>query len=102
MSGIVKRFVPMMDRILVQKLKTETKTATGILLPDSAVKQKNWGKVLAAGPGRLSKDGELVPMNVKVGDTVVVPEYGGVQLKFDDEDFHVFRDDDIMGIVQEE
>eukprot|EP00931_Biecheleriopsis_adriatica_P042637 TRINITY_DN2430_c0_g1_i1.p1 TRINITY_DN2430_c0_g1~~TRINITY_DN2430_c0_g1_i1.p1 ORF type:complete len:103 (+),score=28.40 TRINITY_DN2430_c0_g1_i1:65-373(+) len=102
MSGIVKRFVPLMDRLLVQKVKSEAKTATGILLPDSAVKAPNWAKVLAIGPGRLSKEGEKIPMNVKVGDTVVIPEYGGVTLKFDNEEYHVFRDEDIMGIIQEE
>mmetsp|Transcript_15504 Transcript_15504/g.35282 ORF Transcript_15504/g.35282 Transcript_15504/m.35282 type:complete len:102 (-) Transcript_15504:72-377(-) len=101
MSGIVKRFVPLMDRLLVQKLKAEVKTASGILLPDSAAKPPNWGKVLAVGPGRLSKEGDLLPMNVKVGDTVVVPEYGGITLKLDDEEYHVFRDEDIMGVIQE-
>ncbi|CAK0869425.1 unnamed protein product [Prorocentrum cordatum] len=73
----------------------------GILLPDSAAKPPNWGKVLAVGPGRLSKEGDLLPMNVKVGDTVVVPEYGGITLKLDDEEYHVFRDEDIMGVIQE-
>ncbi|CAE8616894.1 unnamed protein product, partial [Polarella glacialis] len=90
------------DRILVQKVIGEAKTATGILLPDSAVKAPNWAKVLATGPGRVSKEGDLVPMNVKVGDTVVIPEYGGVTLKFDNEDYFVFRDEDMMGIIQEE
>jgi len=101
MSGIAKRFVPLMDRLLVQKLKAEVKTASGILLPESAAKPLNWGKVLSVGPGRLSKEGDLLPMNVKVGDTVVVPEYGGITLKLDDEEYHVFRDEDIMGVIQE-
>lgn len=102
MAGIAKRFVPMMDRVLVQKLKGEAKTASGILLPDSAKTAPNWAKVLAVGPGRLSKEGERLFMNVKVGDTVVVPEYGGVSLKFDNEDYHVFREEDFAGIIQDE
>mmetsp|Transcript_34752 Transcript_34752/g.80659 ORF Transcript_34752/g.80659 Transcript_34752/m.80659 type:complete len:103 (-) Transcript_34752:182-490(-) len=102
MSGIVKRFVPLMDRVLVQKVKSEAKTATGILLPETAQPAPNWAKVLAVGPGRRTKEGELLPMSVKIGDTVVVPEYGGMTLKFDNEDYHVYRDEDFMGIVQEE
>mmetsp|Transcript_2823 Transcript_2823/g.4664 ORF Transcript_2823/g.4664 Transcript_2823/m.4664 type:complete len:103 (+) Transcript_2823:78-386(+) len=102
MSNIAKRFIPLMDRILVQKIKAEAKTASGIFLPESAKKDPNWAKVLSVGPGKHGKEGDLVPVNVKVGDTVVVPEYGGVSLKFDNEEYHVFRDDDIMGIVQEE
>ncbi|CAE8650697.1 unnamed protein product, partial [Polarella glacialis] len=103
MSGIAKRFIPLMDRVLVQKLKSEAKTVTGILLPDSLAKASNGrATVLAAGPGRVSKEGDMVPMNVKVGDTVVIPEYGGVTLKFDNEDYFVFRDEDMMGIIQDE
>mmetsp|Transcript_109717 Transcript_109717/g.305794 ORF Transcript_109717/g.305794 Transcript_109717/m.305794 type:complete len:103 (+) Transcript_109717:76-384(+) len=102
MAGIVKRFVPLMDRVLVQKLKAEVKTAAGVLLPESATKTPNWAKVLAVGPGKLSKEGELLPMNVKVGDTVVVPEYGGVTLKLDNEEYHVFRDEDMMGTISDE
>jgi len=98
----VKRFIPLLDRILVQKVKAETKTATGILLPDSAKKTTNWAKVLAAGPGRLTKDGKLVPMSVKAGDTVVVPEYGGMTLKLDDEEYQVFRGEDMVGIIKDE
>eukprot|EP00913_Durusdinium_trenchii_P007018 g6602.t1 len=56
--SIVKRFIPLMDRVLVQKIKTEAKTASGIFLPDTAKKDPNWAKVLATGPGRLSKESE--------------------------------------------
>mmetsp|Transcript_85870 Transcript_85870/g.135594 ORF Transcript_85870/g.135594 Transcript_85870/m.135594 type:complete len:104 (-) Transcript_85870:73-384(-) len=100
-SGIVARFKPLMDRVLVQKVKAEAKTASGIFLPDSAKKAPNWATVLAIGPGRVSKEGDLLPMNVKVGDTVVIPEYGGVTVKFDKEDYHVFRDEDIMGLIKD-
>mmetsp|Transcript_3856 Transcript_3856/g.5479 ORF Transcript_3856/g.5479 Transcript_3856/m.5479 type:complete len:92 (-) Transcript_3856:36-311(-) len=91
-----------MDRVLVQKVVAEAKTATGILLPETAQKAPNWAKVLAVGPGKRTKEGEVLPMSVKVGDTVVIPEYGGVSLKFENEDYHVFRDEDLMGLIQEE
>eukprot|EP00932_Pfiesteria_piscicida_P005338 SRR837773.15247.p2 GENE.SRR837773.15247~~SRR837773.15247.p2 ORF type:complete len:112 (-),score=53.19 SRR837773.15247:76-387(-) len=100
-ANAAKRFAPLLDRVLVQKMKPEAKTATGILLPDSAAKAPNFAKVVAAGPGRRTPKGELVPMGVKVGDKVVVPEYGGMTLKFDDEEFQVYRDEDIMGILTE-
>eukprot|EP00928_Gymnodinium_smaydae_P072810 TRINITY_DN56102_c0_g1_i1.p2 TRINITY_DN56102_c0_g1~~TRINITY_DN56102_c0_g1_i1.p2 ORF type:complete len:105 (+),score=30.24 TRINITY_DN56102_c0_g1_i1:51-365(+) len=101
-AGIAKRFVPLLDRLLVQKVKPVAKTSSGIFLPDSAAKAPNWAKVLAAGPGRRTKEGDILKMNVKVGDTVVVPEYGGLTLKFDGEEYHVFREEDIMGIIQDE
>mmetsp|Transcript_115837 Transcript_115837/g.368294 ORF Transcript_115837/g.368294 Transcript_115837/m.368294 type:complete len:102 (-) Transcript_115837:74-379(-) len=100
--ALVKRFVPLLDRVLIQKLKPEAKTASGILLPESAAKAPNFAKVMAVGPGARTKDGALLPMGVKVGDKVVVPEYGGMFFKMDEEEYHVFRDEDIMGILNEE
>mmetsp|Transcript_115835 Transcript_115835/g.368286 ORF Transcript_115835/g.368286 Transcript_115835/m.368286 type:complete len:102 (-) Transcript_115835:428-733(-) len=100
--ALVKRFVPLLDRVLIQKLKPEAKTASGILLPESAAKAPNFAKVMAVGPGRRTTEGKLLPMGVKVGDKIVVPEYGGMTLKLDDEDYFVLRDEDIMGILNEE
>merc|ERR1719174_1216993 len=101
-SSVAARFRPLADRILCQRIKAETKTASGLFLPDSAKKAPNWAKVLAVGPGRLTKEGVQLSMNVKVGDTVVVPEYGGVTLKFDNEDYHIFRDEDMVGLIKAE
>nr|AAM02972.1 Hsp10 [Crypthecodinium cohnii] len=100
-TGIAKRFTPLLDRVLVQRLKPEAKTASGLFLPESAAKAPNYATVLAVGPGGRTRDGDILPMNVKVGDKVVVPEYGGMTLKFEDEEFQVFRDADIMGILNE-
>jgi len=102
MAAAFKRFVPLADRILVQKLKADVKSAGGILLPESAKQEVNQGKVLAVGPGRRNPKGELVPMGTKVGDTVVVPRYGGTDLKLEEEDYHIYRDEDIVGIVKDE
>mmetsp|Transcript_62093 Transcript_62093/g.178108 ORF Transcript_62093/g.178108 Transcript_62093/m.178108 type:complete len:105 (+) Transcript_62093:98-412(+) len=104
MASVAKRFTPLLDRVLVQKMKPELKTASGILLPDRAAKAQapNYAMVLAAGPGRRTKEGEILPMGVKVGDKVVVPEYGGMTLKFEEEEYQVYRDEDIMGILKEE
>eukprot|EP00451_Oxyrrhis_marina_P001351 CAMPEP_0204269426 /NCGR_PEP_ID=MMETSP0468-20130131/16115_1 /ASSEMBLY_ACC=CAM_ASM_000383 /TAXON_ID=2969 /ORGANISM="Oxyrrhis marina" /LENGTH=100 /DNA_ID=CAMNT_0051244811 /DNA_START=37 /DNA_END=339 /DNA_ORIENTATION=- len=97
----VKRFIPLLDRVLVQRVKAETKTASGIFLPDAAKSAVNHATVIAAGPGRLDKTGNKIPMSVTVGDKVVIPEYGGMTLKFDEEDYQVFRDEDIVGKLNE-
>merc|ERR1712113_950446 len=102
MSQAFKRFVPLADRILVQKVKADVKSAGGILLPDSAKQEVNQAKVLAIGPGRRNTKGELLPMGTNVGDTVVIPRYGGTEFKLDNEDFHIYRDEDIVGVIKDE
>merc|ERR1711879_806465 len=92
-----KRFVPLADRILVQKLKADVKSVGGILLPDSAKQEVNQAKVLAVGAGRRTAKGEMIPMGTKVGDTVVIPRYGGTELKLDGEEYTIYRDEDIVG-----
>jgi chaperonin GroES len=70
----IKSLVPLLDRVLVQRIKAEAKTAGGIFLPESSVKELNEAKVLAVGPGALSKDGARVPMGVSQGDRVLIPQ----------------------------
>mmetsp|Transcript_97669 Transcript_97669/g.291701 ORF Transcript_97669/g.291701 Transcript_97669/m.291701 type:complete len:103 (+) Transcript_97669:77-385(+) len=102
MAQAFKRFLPLADRILVQKLKAEVKSAGGILLPDSAKQEVNQAKVLAVGAGRKNLKGELIPMNTSVGDTVVIPRYGGTEFKIDNDEYHIYRDEDIVGIIKSE
>lgn len=70
----IKSLVPLLDRVLVQRVKAEAKTASGIFLPESSVKELNEAKVLAVGPGGLNKDGQRVPMGVAAGDKVLIPQ----------------------------
>lgn len=70
----IKSLVPLLDRVLVQRVKAEAKTASGIFLPESSVKELNEGKVLAVGPGALDKDGKRMPMGVQSGDRVLIPQ----------------------------
>ncbi|CAN7134226.1 unnamed protein product, partial [Brassica rapa subsp. narinosa] len=77
---MMKRLVPTFNRILVQRVIQPAKTESGILLPEKASKL-NSGKVIAVGPGSRDKDGKLIPVSVKEGDTVLLPEYGGTQVK---------------------
>lgn len=102
MSAAVKRFVPLMDRVLVQKMKHEAKTASGIFLPDQAKQVINQATVIAVGEGKLLKDGQRIACTVKPGDSVIVPEYGGMNIKFDDEEYQVFRNEDIVGILKKD
>lgn len=63
--------------------------------------QLNTGKVVAVGPGHHDREGKLIPVSVKEGDTVLLPEYGGTEVKLDDKEYHLFRDDDILGTLHD-
>ncbi|KAI1244260.1 10 kDa heat shock protein [Eutypa lata] len=88
----IKALVPLLDRVLVQRVKAEAKTASGIFLPESSVKELNEAKVLAVGPGALSREGQRVPMSVGAGDRVLIPQYGGSPVKVGEEEYQLFRD----------
>lgn len=77
----IKALTPLLDRVLVQRVKAETKTAGGIFLPETAVKELNEAKVLAVGPGAFDKDGKRLPMGVKSGDRVLIPQVRGAKLQ---------------------
>ncbi|KAK2197170.1 bifunctional GroES chaperonin superfamily/GroES chaperonin family/GroES-like superfamily/Chaperonin GroES [Babesia duncani] len=96
-----KKFVPLLDRILVSKIKPETKTPSGILLPESTNLSSRLAKVLAVGAGKVTPQGEAIAPKIQVGDTVLIPEYGGMDIKLDGEKFSVYREDDIIGILKE-
>jgi chaperonin GroES len=99
-SAVAKKFIPLLDRVLVQKIKQEAKTASGIFLPEQAKQVINQATVVAVGEGRILKDGQKIACSVKPGDSVIVPEFGGMTLKFDDEEYQVFRNEDIVGIMK--
>merc|ERR1712178_436586 len=97
---MASKFVPLLDRVLVQRAAALNKTAGGIMLPERVQAKVNEATVVAVGPGRRSTTGDLMPMSVSVGDKVLLPEYGGSNLTLDDVDYTVFRDEDIIGIMQ--
>lgn len=84
--------MPLLDRVLVQRIKADVKTASGIYLPESAIKELSEGKVLAVGPGGFDRDGKRMKMSVKEGDRVLIPQYGGSAVKVADEEYSLFRD----------
>ncbi len=87
---------PMADRLVVKPIEREDVTKGGIFLPDTAREKPQEGKVLAAGPGRLSEDGKRIAMDIKVGDIVVYTKYGGTEIKIDDEELVILRESDIL------
>jgi len=87
---------PLGDRIVVKPIEREEVTKGGIVLPDTAREKPQEGKVLAAGPGRLSEDGKRIAMDVKVGDVVLYVKYGGTEVKIDSEELMILRESDIL------
>ncbi|RMZ85644.1 hypothetical protein DV737_g617, partial [Chaetothyriales sp. CBS 132003] len=97
----IRALSPLLDRVLVQRLKSEAKTAGGIFLPESSQKELNQAKVLAVGPGGLDREGKRIPMSVKAGDSVLIPQFGGQNVKVGDEEYHLFRDSDLLAKINE-
>lgn len=97
MAGALKRFVPLFDRVLVQRFAAETKTKGGVLLPEKAVGKVLEATVVAVGPGSRSEKGDLIPPSVNAGDKVLLPEFGGTKVTLEDTDYFLFRDGDILG-----
>jgi len=97
MAGAVKRFLPLFDRVLVERFAPELKTKGGIMLPEKAQGKVLEATVISVGPGKTTDSGSLVPPSVKAGDRVLLPEYGGTKITFEEKEYFIFRDSDIMG-----
>ncbi|PNY23124.1 Chaperonin 10 kDa subunit [Tolypocladium capitatum] len=98
----IRQLVPLLDRVLVQRVKAEAKTAGGIFLPESSVEKLNEAKVLAVGPGALDKTGSRLPMSVVAGDRVLIPQFGGSPVKAGEEEYQLFRDSEILAKINNE
>ncbi len=90
---------PLGERVLVEPLKEEETTKGGIIIPDTAKEKPQQGKVIAVGTGKLDDNGKKIPFNVKAGDTVLMPKYGGTEVKIDDKEYQIMREDDILGVI---
>ncbi|MDO5056578.1 MAG: co-chaperone GroES [Lautropia sp.] len=91
---------PLHDRVIIKRLDNERKTASGIVLPENAAEKPDQGEVLAIGDGKITDDGKVRPLAVKVGDKVLFGKYSGQTVKVDGEELLVMREEDIMAIVQ--
>jgi chaperonin GroES len=90
---------PLNDRVLVRRMDPEEKVKGGIIIPDTAKEKPLEGKVVAVGAGRLDENGKRIPMEVKAGDRVLVGKYAGTEVKLDDVEHVILREDEILGIV---
>ena len=90
---------PLQDRVLVQRVEAEEKTASGIIIPDTAKEKPQEGKVVAVGPGKRLDNGSIQEMGVKKGDNILFSKYGGTEVKVDGEDYIIMREDDILGVL---
>ncbi len=93
------KFRPLHDRVLVKREDVETKTAGGIIIPDSAKEKPMQGKILAVGSGHRNEDGTVTPLDVKAGDNVLFGKWSGTEVKIDDEDVLIMKESDILGIL---
>jgi chaperonin GroES len=91
---------PLFDRVLVKRVEAEEKVKGGIIIPDTAKEKPMEGKVIAVGAGRLDDDGKRIPMEVKNGDRILFGKYAGTEIKIDDEENIILREDEILGIIQ--
>jgi len=91
---------PLHDRIIIKRLDQETKTSSGILLPEAATEKPDQGEVLAVGNGKILEDGKVRPLDVKVGDRVLFGKYSGQTVKVEGNEYLIMREEDVMAIVQ--
>ena len=90
---------PLSDHILIEPIKPEEKTKTGIFLPETAEKERpEQGRIVAVGPGRKTEDGKIIPLEVKVGDKVLFTKYGPNEIKIDDKEYLIAKEEDILAI----
>ena len=90
---------PLHDRVLVRRVPEETKTAGGIIIPDTAKEKPQRGEIVAAGKGRVTEDGKVTPLDVKAGDKILFGKYSGTELKLNGEEYLMMREEDILGIM---
>jgi chaperonin GroES len=91
---------PLHDRVILKRMEEETTSAGGIVIPDTAAEKPMRGEVIAIGKGKRLDSGDVVPLDVKVGDTVLFGKYSGTEVKVNGEDLLVMREEDIMGVLE--
>ena len=92
---------PLHDRILVERVEEEEQVKGGIIIPDSAKEKPQQGKVIAVGNGKRQEDGSLAPLDVKAGDRILFAKYAGSEVKIDDTEYLIFREDEVLAILEE-
>lgn len=91
---------PLQDRVIVKRVDEETKSAGGIIIPDTAKEKPQEGKVVAVGKGKVGEDGKVNPLDVKSGDKILFGKYAGTEIKIEGEEHLILREDDILGVIE--
>jgi chaperonin GroES len=91
---------PLQDRVIVKRLEEEEKTKGGIIIPDTAKEKPQEGKVVAVGKGKVTEEGKVIPLDVKVGDKILFGKYSGSEIKIGGEEHLIMREEDILGIIE--
>ena len=93
------KFRPLHDRVVVKRVEAESKTASGIIIPDNAKEKPSEGEIVAVGPGGRDDAGKLIPIDIKVGDRVLFGKWSGTEVKLDGEDLIIMKESDVMGVI---
>jgi len=91
---------PLHDRVIVRRLESEEVSTGGIIIPDTAKEKPVQGEVIATGKGKIAENGDIRPLDVKAGDRVIFSKYAGTEIKLDDNEFLMMREDDILGVIE--
>ena len=94
------KFRPLHDRVVIERIDADTKSAGGILIPDSAQEKPSQGQIVAVGPGGRDEAGKLIPIDLKTGDRVLFGKWSGTEVKIDGEDLLIMKESDIMGVIE--
>ena len=94
------KFRPLHDRVLVERVESDTKTKGGIIIPDTAQEKPMQGEVIAVGPGGRDENGKLIPIDVKVGETILFGKWSGTEVKIDGVEYLIMKESDIMGVIE--
>ena len=91
---------PLHDRVILKRMEEETTSSGGLVIPDSATEKPQRGEIVAAGTGKRLESGEIIPLDVKIGDKVLFGKYSGTEVKVNGDDLLVMREEDIMGVIE--
>jgi chaperonin GroES len=94
------KFRPLHDRVVVRRLEEDTKTAGGIIIPDTAKEKPMQGEVVAVGPGARDDSGKIIPLDLKPGDRVLFGKWSGTEVKIDGEDLLIMKESDVLGVIE--
>lgn len=95
-----KKIRPLQDRLIVERLEGEEKTASGLFIPDNAKEKPQQGKVIAVGKGKVRDDGTIQPLDLKKGDRILFGKYSGTEIKIDGNEYLIMREDDVLGVLE--